>query len=230
MNHTKMRLLNSDIDTVIFDLDGTLVDSMWMWTDIDIEYLSRFGFEFDKQLQIDIAGMSVTETACYFREKYGIPRTIEQIIGDWIEMSYDKYKNEVGLKPYAVELLDYFRSEGIKLGIASSNAIDMIEVCLDSNGIRDRFDVIVTSDQAERGKPYPDVYLLAAERLGAEPERCLVFEDIPAGIMAAKAAGMKAVAVYDRFSEEADAEKHRLADMYCHDFSDFMKAEGIITD
>ena len=143
---------------------------------------------------------------------------------------YDKYKNEVGLKPYAVELLDYFRSEGIKLGIASSNAIDMIEVCLDSNGIRDRFDVIVTSDQAERGKPYPDVYLLAAERLGAEPERCLVFEDIPAGIMAAKAAGMKAVAVYDRFSEEADAEKHRLADMYCQDFSDFMKAEGIITD
>ena len=63
----KLKTLNSEIDAVIFDLDGTLVDSMWMWTDIDIEYLSRFGYEFDKQLQIDIAGMSVTEAVAEAR-------------------------------------------------------------------------------------------------------------------------------------------------------------------
>lgn len=228
--HMKLKTLNSEIDAVIFDLDGTLVDSMWMWTDIDIEYLSRFGYEFDRQLQIDIAGMSVTETAQYFKEKYGIPRTIEEIIGDWIEMSFDKYKNEVRLKVCALKLLDHFRAQGLKTGIASSNAINMIEVCLEANGVRDRFDTIVTSDQVEHGKPFPDVYLRAAENLRTEPDRCLVFEDIPAGITAARAAGMKVIAVYDRFSEEADEEKRRLADMYCYDFSEFMKAEGISTD
>ncbi len=221
----RSKTLNSDIDAVIFDLDGTVADSMWMWTDIDIEYLSRFGFEFDKQLQADIAGMSILETAVYFKETYQIPYSTDRIIQDWILMSIDKYRHEVPLKPQARELLAFFRSRGLKTAIASSNAIDMIEACLEANSIRDQFDRIVTSDQVKRGKPWPDVYLYAAELLGAAPERCLVFEDIPEGILAGKAACMKTIAVYDEFSEGQDEEKRKLADLYIHDFGEFLSME-----
>lgn len=224
----RLKTLNSEIDAVIFDLDGTVADSMWMWTDIDIEYLSRFGFEFDSQLQIDIAGMSILETAVYFKEKYQIPLTLDQIIGDWIRMSIDKYRHEVPLKEKTRELLAFFRSRGLKIAIASSNAIEMIEACLEANSVRDQFDKIVTSDQVKRGKPWPDVYLYAAEQLGVSPERCLVFEDIPAGIKAGNAAGMKTIAVYDKFSEKEDAEKRAFADLYVHDFGEFLNLEDAI--
>ncbi len=224
----RLKTLSNEIDAVIFDLDGTLTDSMWMWTDIDIAYLSRFGYEFDKQLQTDIAGMSITETAVYFKKNYQIPYSLEEIIQDWIRMSIDKYQHEVPLKPYTRELLSALRENGVRTAIASSNAIEMIEACLYSNSIQDQFDKVVTSNQVKRGKPYPDVYLYAAECIGAEPSRCLVFEDIPAGLQAAKAAGMTAIAVYDDFSADVEDEKHSIADFYYHDFGAFLRAEGLL--
>ncbi|MDO4962429.1 MAG: HAD family phosphatase [Eubacteriales bacterium] len=222
----RTKLLNSDFDAVIFDLDGTLVDSMWMWTDIDIEYLSRFGLKFEKKIQLDIAGMSIKETAAYFRDVLGVPQTDEQMVEAWISMSIEKYKHEVALKPHAAEFLEILKKNGVRTAIASSNAIEMIEACLEANSIKDKFDSVVTSNEVKRGKPYPDVYLYAAEKIGVPPERCLVFEDIPAGIMAAKEAGMKAVAVYDKYSEGSDREKHELADYYISDFGEFLNAEG----
>ena len=219
----KAKWPSSDPEAVIFDLDGTLVDSMWMWTDIDIEYLARFGHPFSRQLQIEIEGMSIEETAVWFKEKYQIPDSLEQIQRDWISMSLDKYRNEVPLKPHAREFLSFLKSRGIRTAIASSNAIFMVEACLTSLSVKDQFDIIVTSSEAERGKPFPDVFLLAAARLGADPSRCIVFEDVPAGIRAARAAGMYTYAVYDRYSEDLEEEKRRLADAFIYDFSELME-------
>lgn len=224
----KMRTLSSDIEAVIFDLDGTLVDSMWMWADIDDEYLSRFGLRVNDEASESIAGMSIEETAVFFKKTYDLPDSIERIISDWIDMSLDKYKHEVRLKPYAAELLDWLKANGIKTAIASSNAIDMIDACLDANNIRDRFDAVISSSEVEHGKPYPDVYLYAAERIGADPSRCLVFEDIPAGIAAGKAAGMTVIAVEDKYSSGSEDDKRKLADMYYPGFRDFLKAEGVL--
>ena len=112
-------------EAVIFDLDGTLVDSMWMWTDIDIEYLARFGHPFDPEMQKEIEGMSIEETARYFKKRYNIPSTLEEIQADWIRMSIDKYRHEVPLKPYAHEFLKFLKSRSIRTAIASSNAMDM---------------------------------------------------------------------------------------------------------
>lgn len=225
----RLRTTNSDIEAVIFDLDGTLVDSMWMWTDIDDEYLSRFGMKIeDAEQPEDISGMNMKETAEYFKSTYGIPRTIEQMIGDWIEMSLDKYEHEVFLKPYARELLDILKRSGVKTAIASSNGIPMIKACLRSNSVADQFDAVLSSGEVEHGKPFPDVYLAAAERIGTDPAKCLVFEDIPAGIMAAKAAGMTAVGVYDEFSSGSEARMREISDMYFHGFREFLEAEGLI--
>ena len=94
-------------DAVLFDLDGTLVDSMWMWKEIDIEYLGRFGLSCPPDLQKIIEGMSFSETAEYFKHRFQIPDSIDAIKADWIRMSIEKYRNEVPLKPGALRLLQY---------------------------------------------------------------------------------------------------------------------------
>ena len=93
------------IDAVIFDMDGSLVDSMWMWHEIDIEYLGRFGIELPPDLQSKIEGMSFHETAVYFKENFLIPDSLEEIKRTWNEMAWDKYTHEVPLKPGISEFL-----------------------------------------------------------------------------------------------------------------------------
>ena len=131
---------------VIFDLDGTLVDSMWMWKAIDIEYLGRFGFELPLTLQKDIEGMSFSEIAVYFKEKFQISDSLEKIKSDWNQMAYDKYTKEVPLKKGAKEFLDYCKKNGIKLGIATSNSKELVEATLEALQIRDYFDCIPESN------------------------------------------------------------------------------------
>ena len=104
------------------------------------------------------------------------------------------------------------------MGIATSNAQDMVAAVLDSLDIRSYFGVVATACEVAAGKPAPDIYLEVARRLGVKPENCLVFEDVPAGIMAGKNAGMKVIAVEDDFSETMKEEKEQLADRLIHDF------------
>lgn len=207
---------------VIFDLDGTLVDSMWMWKDIDIEYLGRFGIALPLDLQKKIEGMSFTETAVYFKETYQLPCSIEEIKADWVEMSLRKYREEVPLKPYAAEFLELLRTNGVKMGIATSNGREMAEGCLDALCVRSFFDVVATGCEVAHGKPAPDIYLHVASLLGTSPSDCLVFEDVPAGIRAGRAAGMQVCAVQDAFSREMEAEKRALADGFIEDYSELL--------
>lgn len=217
-----MKELLEGKQAVLFDLDGTLVDSMWMWTEIDIEYLSRFGKPFSKDLQKDIEGMSFTETAVYFRERFSLPDSIEQIKADWIAMSLDKYAHEVPLKPYAGEFLRLLKEKGIRTGVATSNYREMVDACVKHLAIGSYLDVICTACEVARGKPHPDIYLHTADKLHAKAENCLVFEDIPAGIRAGKAAGMTVVAVDDAFSKEDEAGKRALSDYFIRDYSAFL--------
>ena len=205
---------------VIFDLDGTLVDSMWMWKAIDIEYLGRYGIELPPTLQKDIEGKSFSETAVYFKETFQLPDSLEKIKSDWNQMAYDKYTKEVWLKKGVKEFLDYCKANKIKLGIATSNSRELVESTIDALNIRDYFDYIMTSCDVAKGKPAPDVYLETAKRLEVEPSECLVFEDIEMGILAGKNAGMEVCAVEDDFSLDQTEEKKRLADYYIRDYFD----------
>lgn len=209
-----------EIQAVIFDLDGTLVDSMWMWREIDIQYLGRYGIQLPETLQAEIEGMSFTETAVYFKETFHIPQTIEEIKQDWYEMAYEKYAHEVPLKAGALELLKFLYGKGIRTGIATSNGIRLVEAVMESNGLGKYIQVVRTACDVAKGKPAPDIYLKVAEDLGVDSENCLVFEDVPMGILAGKNAGMPVCAVEDSHSRNQIEEKRRFADYYINSFHD----------
>lgn len=208
---------------VLFDLDGTLVDSMWMWKDIDIEYLGRHGFDLPRELQKDIEGMSLTETATYFKNRFQLKESLEQIKSDWMDMAREKYCKEVSLKPGAREFLKFLKREGIRTGIASSNGIELVHTVLKAQGVDEYLDSVHTCCDVARGKPHPDIYLFVAQELGVMPEECLVMEDIPMGILAGKRAGMRTCAIEDDFSLNQKAEKRRLADYYIQDYYDVLQ-------
>jgi len=211
-----------NIDAVIFDLDGTLIDSMWMWKQIDVEYLSKFDLELPDNLQTEIEGMSFSETAVYFKNRFQLTDTLDEIKAAWNEMAYNKYRYEVPFKDGALDFLKYLKKHRIKTGIATSNSKDLVNAVVANYGLADLFDSIHTSCEVEKGKPAPDIYHLVAKDLEVEPGRCLVFEDVVNGIKAGKNASMKVCAVYDDFSKDDDSEKRVLADYYIRDFSEVL--------
>lgn len=208
----------------LFDLDGTLVDSMWMWDAIDVEYLGRFGFSCPEDLEKSIEGMSFTETAKYFKKRFSLPGSLEQIKADWVNMSIEKYRCEVPPKPGVPEFLKASSDRGIKMAICTSNGRELVDTVLKALGLESYFDCILTGCDVDASKPSPDIYLEAARRLSVSPEVCAVFEDVPAGITAGKRAGMTVFAVEDEFSSEVEKIKE-LSDCQIKDYYELLQPE-----
>lgn len=205
-------------EAVIFDLDGTLIDSMWVWSEVDVKYLQKFGIEVPEDLHEAIEGMSFVEGAQLFKERFGIPNTIEEIIEEWNQMAFQMYVEEVPMKPGAIDFIKKIREMGMKTAIGTSNSTRLVEAVLKVHGLQDDFDAIVTADEVPKGKPDPQIYLEAASRIGVEPSKCIVFEDICNGILAGKRAGMEVCAVRDDFSEYQWDKKVEMADYWIEDY------------
>lgn len=214
-----------DIKAVIFDLDGTLVDSMWIWKDIDIEFLSQYGIELPSDLQDCIEGMSFTETATYMKERFRLPTSVEEIKSIWNKMAYEKYLNEVPLKEGVLEFLIYLKNNNIKTGIATSNSVELVKTVIKKHEIDKYFDAVHTSCEVAKGKPAPDIYEFVASKLGVEPEDCLVFEDVIQGIMAGKSAKMTVCAIDDEFSKHQLEQKIELADHIITSYCELLEME-----
>lgn len=164
--------------------------------------------------------MSFSETAFYFKNTFGIKDSVEKMKTDWNEMATDMYTKEVKLKKGAKEILTLLSQNKIKTGIATSNSRELTQLVLKALNINDCFETIVTGCDVTSGKPNPDIYLLAADKLKVMPVRCLVFEDIPNGIIAGKKANMKVCAVDDLYSKNIEQRKRRLADYFINDFNE----------
>ena len=164
-----------------------------------------------------------SETAVYFKERFSLKESLEEIKKIWNNMAIDKYKNEVKLKKGVMPVLELLRDKGYKTGIATSNSMELALACIEANGIKKYFDAIVTGCDVGAGKPAPDIYLKNAKICNVLPKESLVFEDVVQGIEAGHNAGMRVCAVFDEYSVYIDEEKHRKADYYINDFNEVIK-------
>ncbi len=221
MEEALKRKINT-FSAAIFDMDGTLVDSMSMWSDIDREYLGKYGIPMPPDLQKAIDPLTWEECELYFRDVLGIRKTTEEIGREWLDMAMQKYEHEVALKPGVREILAYLKESGTSIGVASSSSRAMIEGALSAHDILRYFDAIVPCDEAGAGKPDPACYLAAAKKLGKKPADCVVFEDLPNGIRAGLNAGMTVIAVDDMYSRPMEDEKRKLADGLIRDFRELL--------
>lgn len=211
----------NNIEAIIFDIDGTLADSMGVWTKIDDLFLEKYGLTEPENFHEGMEGKSYSETAQYFLDLFPtLTHTREELEEEWFHMAYDMYEHEVMLKPGVYEFICQMKVQGMKLGVATSNNRELAEIFLKAHGLFEKLDAMWTACEAGAGKPAPNVYLRVAEQLGVSSEHCLVFEDVPMGILAGKNAGMKVCAVEDWFSKNQEEKKRELADYYIHDYTD----------
>ena len=212
----------NNIKGVIFDLDGTLIDSMWVWDQIDIEYLSEKNLEVPKNLNDEIGHLSFNQVAVYFKERFKLKDSLDEIKQRWSDMAYYHYSTDIKLKEGVVEFLNFLKESNIKIGLATSNSRDLLEVVLKNNNIYDYFDAITITDEVSVGKHEPDVYLLAAKKLNVSPSECLVFEDIVQAIKGAKKAEMKVIGVADSRNLDDRDEIISLTDKFITNFNEMI--------
>ena len=210
----------------IIDLDGTILDSLGMWSQIDRDFLEiRRGIAVPDDYARTIAPMTYRETAEYTVARFGLPDDPADLMAEWDEMAEEQYRLHVRLKPYAREFLTRLRNEGVTTVLCTSSPESYYRPALERLGVYGLFDAFATTGEAGVSKSEPDVFLLAAARASAEPRFCTVFEDIPAAVMGAKKAGMATVGVYDPRSAGDEALMRRLCDRYIMTLEDYFKLE-----
>lgn len=189
------------IRAALFDLDGTLVDSLGVWGKVDEMFFRRRGMEIPADYARSIAGMSFMSSAVYTKERFGFPESAREIADEWLEMAKAEYSHNVELKPGTVEFLDMMRDRGVRMCVVTASRRELYEPCLLRNGILDRFEFVLTTDEAGGGsKAEGGIYRAAAERMGVKADQCAVFEDVREGIIGAKKLGMRAYCVVDALS------------------------------
>ena len=199
----------------IFDMDGTLVDSMGYWNRLADEYLARFGLPgLSPALKEESIALTMLESAQLFIREFGLPGTPEQIAGEINALMKEHYRTDVPLKPGAAELLARLKAAGVKMCVASSTAPALLDICLRRLGIRDYFQFLLSCEEVGVGKDHPDVYLEAARRLGGSPDNTLIFEDILVAARTAKQAGFTLGVIYDVNSADDQEQLKALADRH----------------
>ncbi|MFA9379463.1 MAG: HAD family hydrolase [Acetanaerobacterium sp.] len=211
-----------DFKAAIFDLDGTLLDSMGVWERIDIDFLAKRHLTVPDKYINEICSKSFREAAEYTISLFGLKEDAEDIIAQWNRMAIDEYSHRVPLKPHVKEYLLYLKGQGIKLGTATALPKVLYEPVLKNTGIHALFDAFSSTDEVSSGKESPDIYLLAAQKLNVLPCDCIAFEDVLPGVRGIVAAGMQAVGVYDPYSEHEKTQIQRLSRGYIYSFAEMM--------
>src|SRR6476620_1329385 len=204
MQHT----MPPPVYAVIFDLDGVLADSEPWWNQIDAKLLAEHGVTYRGEHHRNVLGVSYRLAVEFYKNAFHISASTEELMRRRGEIATDFFANRVNLFPSAKMTLEQLREMKLSLAVATSSVSASARPLLDRTGIRSLFSVVVTGDEVQQGKPHPDIYLLAAKKLGISPEACLVIEDSLAGIAAGKAANMRVAAIPDRrFVDPQEYEK-----------------------
>lgn len=206
----------------IFDLDGTILDSMWVWEQVDVNFLGKRGITVPKDYAKEISAMNIKTAAEYTINRFKLPETVEQVMKEWFEMAVKEYAEDVQLKTGVHEYMAYLKAKEVKLAVATSSPKELFLPCLENNEIYEFFDAIVTTLEVPRGKDFPDVYEEAARRISLKPSECMVFEDILKGVQSAKQGGFYVVAVEEEHAAQDRKEIQQISDKYITSFEELM--------
>ena len=202
----------------IFDVDGTLLDSMFIWDTIGETYLRSIGYEPREKLNEVFKNMSLFQAARYYRTEYGVTLSIDEIMNGVNAMLERYYRFEVSMRPGVAELLAQLQASGVKLCIATATDRYLVEAALERCGVLSCFGAIFTCNEVGHGKDEPDIFEEALRFLGTEKAETVVFDDALYAVRTAKEAGFPVAVIYD--SHEKNQEGLRaLADFYIEDFS-----------
>lgn len=199
----------------IFDMDGTLVDSMGYWNRLADEFLARHGIPpLSPELKEESIALTMQGTGALFIREFGLPGTPDDIAREVNALMEEHYRTDVELKPGAGAFLERMKAAGFQMCVASSTAPALLDICLRRLGVRDYFAFLLSCEEVGVGKTHPDVYLEAARRLGGVPENTVIFEDILVAAQTAKRAGFSLGAIYDVNSRAEQEQIKALADCW----------------
>lgn len=205
----------------IFDLDGTIVDSMGMWRNLDRSFIMSQGIEYKPEMSKAIVGMTLEQAADYFNKALGLGKTTEQILSEWETHLYDQYESKIPLKRNSEKLIEKWHREGVKMCVATLTDKLMAKTVLEKYGLLDKMEFILTVAEVGKSKLYPDIYLKCAENMGLIPEECIVLEDTCHAIETAKNAGFTVYAI-DEDTAVKKEKIHSLCDRYIMDFNELI--------
>lgn len=181
----------------IFDIDGTILSSMDIWLDITYEFFRDHNIPISKNETLSYQSLSFEESLVSIHDAYLPDISVDDMFSEFQRRANEKYANELPAKPYVIDYIKKLHSDGVRLAVATSGFPELVERSFKRLGIYDYFDAFAYSAEVGCSKSSPDIYLLAAKRLGLSPSQCTVYEDILTGIMSAKSAGFATVAIED---------------------------------
>jgi len=203
-----------NIKGVIFDLDGTLLDSMWIWGDVAENYLKSHGKIPRPGLREALRSLNTTEEAQYYIDEYGVDLPVEEVITGRDDMMLGLLLTEVKLKTGVLSVLETLKTRGIKMCLATATERRLVEPSLKRHGLNKYFPKLFICTEEKTSKKYPDIYIRASEYLGTDINETLVVEDALYAMETAKKAGFVVAGVYDKVSEDQQAEIKALCDHY----------------
>ena len=204
------------LEAVLFDMDGVIVDSEPLWSEAEKRFLARRNLAYSASLKTVMMGRDARGAVGFLIQHYGLAESPGELIGERNQLIAELFREHLKAMPGALELVSSVIAAGIVTGLVSSSPRPLMELALGKLDATRLFALTLSGDQVNRGKPAPDIYITAAEKLGVKPEHCLVIEDAPHGVTAAKLAGMSCLAI----STSAGAAELAMADKVVSGFEE----------
>lgn len=206
----------------LFDMDGTLIDSMGVWARVDKVFFERRGLALPEDYVKSISGMSFRGTAEYTKRRFELGESVDDILSEWDILTYHEYAENVSMKPFAKAYIERLAAENVKLAVVTALPDRLYAPVLKRHGVYDMFGAFCSTHEASGDKRTGEIYLLAAQKLNVRARDCAVFEDIYEGLAGAKRAGMRAVCVFDAYSAHAEHKNRALCDRYINSFEELL--------
>lgn len=206
---------------LLFDLDGTLIDSNGVWLEVDKRFLARHGYEYSQAYHDGVAHSILSNCAVFTKKFFGMEESCEEIIAEWMELARNAY-DHVPLKPNVRAYLDRCRAQGRRMAVFTACVPEHCQAAMARHGLDAYFEKIIYAQELGADKRSPAVFRQAAALLGVKPRSCVFFDDSLAACKGAKAAGMTVVGVRDDYFHGAEADMREICDQYIRDFGELL--------